>query len=145
MCSKDISIRRVLFDHPEPTNALKGQPIKIMNTKLIPTSRRNLVDVSPTTCPSTSTTLPTMTEWDTTSFTKQQTLLQKYDEYGKASVTYKTNVDLAELTNSQTAAQAAATAKATMDSLIPQIDTLVNELKPYLGKYDELWKNDVNL
>lgn len=86
-----------------------------------------------------------MTEWDTTSFTKQQTLLQKYDEYGKASVTYKTNIDLAELTNSQTAAQAAATAKATMDSLIPQIDTLVNELKPYLGKYDELWKNDVNL
>ena len=49
LCSQDISIRRMLFYSPQPSNALNGMPIKILNTKIIPSTRRNLQTVSPST------------------------------------------------------------------------------------------------
>lgn len=144
MCSKDISIRRFAFHHPIPDNALKGQPIKILNLRKIPAARRQLVDVSPSTCPSASSTLATFTQWDTSSFTTQQSLLKLYDQYNTAYNTYKTNLNLAESTNSQSAAQTAATAKATMDAISPQITPLESQLEPSKGLYDNLYKTDVN-
>jgi parallel beta-helix repeat protein len=143
LCHKDTSIRRVVFHHPEPDNALKNLPMKIMNTRLIPTRRRNLV-VSPSTCPSATNTLTIINELDEFTFNEQQSLLQKYDEFRIARETYITNLNLAEQNDDQNAAATAASAKATMDTLSAEITIIEGALEPKYGAYDELYKNDEN-
>ena len=71
-------------------------------------------------------------------------MLQYYNQYAQAYTTYTTNINLAESNNDQTAAQTAATANATMNTLSPQITALNAELQPDLGIYDSLYKTDVN-
>ena len=99
---------------------MKSQPLKIVNTKLIPTARRNLASVSP----STFNTLTTINQWDTTSFVTQQSLLQKYNLCIIVKTTYITNLNLVEATGSITDASTPSSMKNTINILIPYIDYL---------------------
>jgi len=74
----------------------------------------------------------------------QQLLLERYDEYRIAKETYITNLNQAELTNSETAAATAATAKVKMDAIQLEIPQLTTSIKESYGKYDTLYKTDEN-
>ena len=144
MCHKDQSIRRVAFDHPTPDNALKNLPIKIINLNVIPSSRRNLDSVSPSSCTSDSTTKADISSTEDSIYAIQQDLLKKYDEYRIASKSHTLNVNLAEQNNDQAAAATAASAMETMTSLSTQITTLEESVDDVYGFYDNLYKSDVN-
>jgi len=142
LCSKDISIRRIVFHEPDPYNVLKFLPMKIMNTKVIPSVRRNLV--SPSSCSSYSTnSLATLEGWDTSTYSTQENLLKAYDDYRIQNELYTSYLNDAETNNNSTAASLADKAETKMEELSTTINTYKTSLETDYGDYDELWKSDL--
>ena len=146
LCSSSISIRRVLFYSPLPFSSLKNLPMKIMNMDVVPAIRRNRRSlVSPTSCSTLSTfSLQTINnDYDAVYYTKQQDLLNYYDQYATAKINYNQAIEDAE--NGNTSAVATANSLSTqMTEITTNITTLESEINSTYGFYDDLYMNDTN-
>jgi hypothetical protein len=144
LCSKDISIRRVVFHHGKPDNALKNLPMKVMNTnKIVASSRRNLA-VSPSTCPTVSSSVSTLDAIDVTAKGYQDLLLGYYDSYAKNKTERDNAIAAFDSSGSASDQAAVSTYQSNLDSLQLLIDEYKSKVDAERGKYDNLWKTDMN-
>jgi len=90
LCSKDISVRRILFYKGTPKKALQFMPIKLFNMKnVVASSRRALQDVLPTSCSTISVSTSEIDSMEVDSVAHQQELFDKYDPHGVTYTEFK--------------------------------------------------------
>lgn len=145
LCSKDISIRRIVFDHPTPHNALKNLPLKVLNTKALTGSRRRNLAVSPATCPATSSSVSTINSVEANAYSLQVSLLQAYDNMKTNKTAYDDAVALYASTQATSLTAQIAAYQANMNAAQAIIDSNKALVEAEEGKYDDLWKTDMNV
>ena len=93
LCSRDVSVRRVVFYGSNPYHSFKYQPIKILNINQIADLEYGNNTDDHLSCPFNRSSLSTLYSNDDSSWTNQLGLFGEYESHGEA---YKTFRDIAD-------------------------------------------------